>query len=240
MKKACLVSLILLAGLLGVVSCGQAPEQQAAAKPTAEMNSTFPNLPLAPSIPPPPGEVILQDNFEQPSDAWTVLDAAEVPGEEAHWRVEGGVLAQRGLTSGFDSVDAAYLVTGGGVEWSDYIVRANLYVETNDEVGLIFRVNEEGFYRFRMRSEEFDGPYSVGLDRYEGGMYTALWHEPGNGFPLRKWFTLQIEVAGDTFTISVNGQELTVVRDPVFSAGGVGVYAWAEGGAYFDDVVVTR
>jgi hypothetical protein len=91
-----------------------------------------------------------------------------------------------------------------------------------------------------MRSEEFDGRYSVGLDRQEGREYTVLWHERGNGFPVRKWFTRQIEVVGDTVAVSVNGQKRGVVQYPVFLAGGVGLYAWAEGGAYFDAVVVTR
>jgi hypothetical protein len=241
MKKAFSVSLILLMGMLGVVACGQAPQQQPPAQNQATSSSAFPDLPLAPAMPPPPGDVVLEDDFGgELSGAWRVLDTAETPGEQAYWYTEAGFLVQGGTTMEWDSVDPAYLIVNPEPEWEDYTIRANIYVETNDEVGLIFRVTEEGFYRFRMRSAEFEGPYSVGVDRYQDERYTVLWHEPGNGFPFRRWFTVQIEVVGDTFTISVDGRLLAVVQDPVFPAGGAGLYAWSEGGAYFDDVVVTR
>jgi hypothetical protein len=38
----------------------------------------------------------------------------------------------------------------------------------------------------------------------------------------------------------VDGEVIATVQDSTFAQGGVGFYAWAEGGAYFDNLVVTR
>jgi len=236
MRKSSWTLLILLVGMAGLSSCGLVAGQQAA--PQAQ---TAPTIPPAPEMASPPGEIVLQDGFAgKLSEMWAVLDAAQRPGEEARWYTQDGILAQGGTTRDRDSVESAYLVVNSGADWTDYTLQASIYVDGNDEVGLTFRVNDQGFYRFRMRSAEFDGPFQVGLDRYQDEVYTVLWHAPGGGFPSRTWFTLQVQVQGDTFTVAVDGQTLATVQDPAFSEGGVGFYAWAEGGAYFDNVVVTR
>ena len=243
MKRKSLLLLLFIVGIAGLLACGQVPEQfpnpgvPGPAGPLAG-DSRLAALPLSPWQAPPAGEVVLLDDFTGPlGETWEVMDIAQTPGERAVWRSAEGVLAQDGTELGLGSVDSAYLVTNQGADWTDYTVRANIYVESNDEVGLIFRVNEAGFYRFRMRSAEFQGPYQVGLDRYQDGRYTVLWHAAGNGYPLRTWFTLQIEVRGDTFVVSVDGRPVATVQDAAFAQGGVGFYAWAEGGAYFDNMV---
>ncbi len=229
------VLVLILVGLVGLLACGQVPEQ---AQPDSVPGEA--PLPQAPLLPPLQGETLVQEDFSAGTQAdWAVLDTAQTPGEQAYWYVSDGVLVQGGTTMERDSVDPAYFVVGGS-DWSDYTVRAALYVETNNEVGLIFRVNDQGFYRFRIRSAVFDGPFNMGLDRYQADRYEVLWHDFGQGFPLEQWFTLQIEVRGNTFTVLMDGQVVAVVQDPTFPTGGVGLYAWSEGGAYFDNVTVTR
>lgn len=234
MKKIMLL-LLLGVGIVGLLSCTLPPAGQATV-PTP--NST--TIPLAPLLAPPPGEIVFQDDFSTPLDTvWTLLDIEETPGQKALWYTQDGILAQGGTNLG-DSVEPAYLMAQGGADWTDYIVQVNIYVDTNDEVGLIFRASEAGFYRFRLRSEAFQAPYTAGLDRYQGQHYEVLWHTAGLGFPIRKWFTLRIEVQGDTFTISLDGKAVATVQDATFPRGGIGFYAWAEGGVYFDNLVVTR
>lgn len=246
MKKSSLLLLVFALGIAGLLACGQVPEQFPNAGGSGQAGSTagdsrLPALPLAPWQAPPAGEVILLEDFSGTlGSTWAVMDIAQTPGERAVWISADGVLAQGGTELGMGSVDSAYLVTSLGADWTDYTVRANIYVDTNDEVGLVFRVSEAGFYRFRMRSSQFPGPYQVGLDRYQDGRYTVLWHAAGNGYPPRTWFTLQVEVRGDTFTVFVDGRPVATVQDAALARGGVGFYAWAEGGAYFDNMVVVR
>jgi hypothetical protein len=242
MKRGAWLLLLLVLGAVGLLACGQVPVSPlpGAVDPTPGP-SPLPGLPLAPLAAPPTGTVVLQEDFAGPLAAtWSVLDIAETPGQKAVWYSDQGVLVQGGTDTGMGAVDSAYMIVDPQAAWTDYIVRANLYVDTNDEAGLIFRVNDAGFYRFRMRSAEFEGPYQVGLDRYQDRRYTVLWHAPGHGFPPRQWITVQIVVRGDTFTVSVDGEVIATVQDSTFAQGGVGFYAWAEGGAYFDNLVVTR
>ena len=246
MKRELLLLLLFMLGTVGLFACGEIPEPLPSTGGSGQVNPTLgpsplPTIPPAPREAPPAGEVILQDDFgSQIAATWAVLDIAQTPGERAYWYSADGILLQGGTDLGMDSVDSAYLVTNTGVDWTDYTVRAQVYVVSNDEVGLIFRVNDGGFYRFRMRSDRFEGPYQVGLDRYQDKRYTVLWHAAGDGFPFEKWFSLQVEAQGDTFTISVDGRVITTIQDASFAKGGVGFYAWAEGGAYFDNMVVTR
>ncbi|MGC8872944.1 MAG: family 16 glycoside hydrolase [Chloroflexia bacterium] len=233
-KRAWLFPLLAL-GVIGLLACGQSAE------PLPLQGTPQSSIPPAPAVAAPAGEILVQDAFSGPlSEVWAVLDTVERPGERAEWHTQDDMLVQGGTTLGHTSPDAAYLVVQSGGEWSDYILRVAVYVESNDEVGVVFRVNDDGFYRFRMRSADFDGPYHVGLDRFQDGRYTVLWHEAGNGFPIRQWFTLEVEARGDRFRISVDGRLLTEVQDSAFVRGSIGLYAWAEGGAYFDNLVVTR
>jgi hypothetical protein len=226
---------LLALGVVGLLGCGQV------VAPLALQGNPQSPLPPAPAVAAPAGEILVQDGFSGPlTEIWSVLDTVGRPGEQAEWYTREGVLAQEGTTLGHTSPDAAYLVIRSGADWDDYTLRVAVYVESNDEVGVIFRVSEEGFYRFRMRSAQFDGPYQVGLDRFQDGRYTVLWHEPGNGFPMRQWFVLEVAVRGDRFTVSVDGRPLTTVQDRTFLRGSIGLYAWAEGGAYFDNLVVAR
>lgn len=233
-KRAWLFPLLAL-GAIGLLACGMSAE------PPALQGDPQSAIPPAPAVAAPAGEILVQDAFAGPlSEVWGVLDTVGRPGEQAEWHTQDGILAQGGTTLGHTTPDAAYLIVRSGSDWSDYVLRVAVYVESNDEVGVIFRVSDDGFYRFRMRSAEFDGPYQVGLDRFQDGRYTVLWHEAGKGFPIRQWFILEVEVRGDRFQISVDGQPLTTIQDSTFARGGIGLYAWAEGGAYFDNLVVTR
>ncbi len=222
-------------GMVGLLSC-TLPSAGQSTVPTSGPTT----IPLAPILAPPPGEIVLQDDFSAPlGTIWALLDVEETPGQKALWYTQDGLLVQGGTNLG-DSVEPAYLMVQGGTDWTDYTVQVNIYVDTNDEVGLIFRASEAGFYRFRLRSEAFQAPYTAGLDRYQEQRYEVLWHTSGLGFPIRKWFTLRLEVRGDTFTISLDGKPVATVQDAAFPRGGIGFYAWAEGGVYFDNLVVTR
>lgn len=234
MKKVLLL-LWLGVGMVGLLSCAL-PSAGQSTVPTSGPTT----IPLAPILAPPPGEIVLQDDFSAPlGTIWSLLDVEETPGQKALWYTQDGLLVQGGTNLG-GSVESAYLMVQGGADWTDYAVQVNIYVDTNDEVGLIFRANEAGFYRFRLRSEAFQAPYTAGLDRYREQHYEVLWHTSGLGFPIRKWFTLRLEVRGDTFTVSLDGKPVVTVQDTAFPRGSIGFYAWAEGGVYFDNLVVTR
>ncbi len=246
MKQRWILLALFTVGLVGLLSCGQIPNEPASlAGPAGPRlgDSTSAQIPQAPEFPLPEGAVLLQDSFEDAgiqSSTWAASDLSLEPGEMPQWQTANGVMAQEGTNLQAQSPNSAFTFSQAGADWTDYTVRAQFYVTTNEEVGLAFRAGSEGFYRFRIRPSTFDGPYQVGLDRYQDGKYTVLWHQEKGGFIEQQWFTVEITAKGTTITVLVDGRPVTTVEDSSLTHGGVGLYTRAEGGAYIDNLVVTR
>ncbi len=244
MKKNWLLLVVLALGMLGLFACGQPPSPQGpgSTEPTAGASPSS-LIPRAPDLAPPAGTVLLQDGFDNAEtlgSTWSSLDISFEPGETSLWTVADGALGQGGTNLRPDSPNSAFLTTLSGADWTDYTARVSFYVEDNEEVGLAVRVSDSGFYRFRMRSAAFDGPYQLGLDLYQSGHYTVLWHGAKGGFPEKQWFTIEMSVKGTTLTVSVDGQVVTTVEDATLARGGIALYARAEGGVFFDNAIVAH
>ncbi|MFV9503387.1 MAG: family 16 glycoside hydrolase, partial [Oscillochloridaceae bacterium umkhey_bin13] len=62
---------------------------------------------------------------------------------------------------------------------------------------------------------------------------------PGPGFEERTWNVLQLEVVGNTITVTLNGQVVIEAEDAApLTSGKAGIYTRAIGGIFFDDVSV--
>jgi hypothetical protein len=130
-------------------------------------------------------------------------------------------------------------LVGGDLAWRDYSVSAASYVSNNDEVGVVARASEAGYYAFKLLPKG-QKPAML-LLRYDAlkGTYTTLAKTDTGGFAPRQWYTLRLQVQGSKLTAYLDGKEVLSAQDATLAAGRAGVAAYAEGGLEFDNLTVT-
>jgi hypothetical protein len=203
--------------------------------PPTETPTPFPtrDAPPTPDMRPALGEMLLSDNFNDPS-VWNLTDIAS--GSSA---VTNNVLGIALLAP-----KAYVAATRNDVYLTDYYLEVTANPSLcmdSDTYGLILRAESTSdFYRLALSC---DG--QVRLDRIRGG--TAASPLPWTfsaAVPQAVPATVQIGVhaAGDELHIFIGGQFQATVRDPYFSGGTIGVFARAAGdnavSVTFEDMVV--
>lgn len=208
------------------------------------------DLPPEPTIAPVPASaqqpntapVLLESTFENASAQaqWTALDLDTIPlgGESPRWKVREGRIYQYG--SG-ELATPAFIKTAavsGDEAWTDYTLTAKAYPIQNDEIGLLFRVKGNTYYRFRMLRELYSDPRMV-LEKVIDGTVTQLATANHAGFRDHTWYVLKAQVVGSSITVEVNGKAVLSATDTSIPAGKIGVYGIATGDLFYDDVTVT-
>ena len=245
-----LVPLLSVLAALGLASCGANPPAQAeSAAQTGVVLPTPPPMPTArpqpptPTLPPAPvasaGTALFADDFAPGSSLqkWSVIDAAyALPGPSV-WKLQNGRLVPYSDAQDLPAMYATALVTGDPA-WNDYRVSAAGYVTANDEVGVVARASDAGYYVFKLLPAA-QKP-NVVLARYDAakGTFAALASGQASGFKLGQWYTLALKVEGDRLVGTVDGKEVLTARDATLKAGRAGVAAYAEAGLEFDNFVV--
>ncbi|GIX06243.1 MAG: hypothetical protein KatS3mg115_0646 [Candidatus Poribacteria bacterium] len=125
-------------------------------------------------------------------------------------------------------------------EWTDYRVSAEMYHMDNDYAGLFVRyVDELNYIRAWVKQEEADlgGAMAFSIDKQIDGKWTMFFKTGGPGVggdgitgtpvpkevkqvPQRVWFTMTVEVLGDTVTLFIDGVKVASVSDSDFAPGG--------------------
>jgi hypothetical protein len=248
-----LYSLIALLGALVLAGCGANPAAQAepappggivlptpAPMPTSLPQPPTPTPPPAPAAIPAPaaGPTLLAADFTSTDlGKWSVIDAGiALPGPSV-WKVQNGHLIPYSDAQDLPSMYTTALV-GGDPSWRDYSVSAAGYVSNNDEVGVVARASDAGYYVFKLFPK--GQKPGMALLRYDAAReaFTELASAESGGFAPRVWTTLRLTVRGETLTASVDGQEVLSARDATLASGRAGVAAYAEGGLEFDNLAV--
>jgi hypothetical protein len=243
----------LVALLLGALAgCGANPAAQAGPAPQTGMvlptpppMPTFPPQPSTPTPPPAPapakpaGATLLAADFAGDTDLgkWTVIDAGiALPGPSV-WKVANGHLIPYSDAQDLPSLYTTALV-GGDPSWRDYSVSAAGYVSNNDELGVVARASDKGYYVFKLFPQ--GQKPGMALLRYDAAReaFTELASAESGGFAPRVWTTLRLTVRGETLTASVDGQDVLTARDTTLAAGRAGVAAYAARGVEFDNLTV--
>lgn len=100
--------------------------------------------------------------------------------------------------------------------------------------GIAFRYRDaENHYRFRLTSG------GAALDRIAQGVKTTLWSD-SNPNSTNTWYTLEVVMAGNSFTLKSNGATLTTRTDNSFAMGGLAIISLNSALLYCDDVAVTE
>lgn len=243
----------ILGATLTLIGCSADPQAQAQPATIDDILPTPLPMPTAipqtdPIIPPAPEEsaqlanasTVFQTDFAQSFDPsqWQVIDAAEVLRAPSVWEAHDGRLMQQGDSDGIPSMYATALVTGEA-EWSDYEVSVAAYPTNNDEIGVVARASDEGYYVFRMLPTTSEQPAYV-LSRYSAkdGIFEDLVTSDGVGFEASQWYTLRIRVQENTIQAFVDDQLVVETQDTTLTNGQAGVYGYAQGGLQFDNFVI--
>jgi hypothetical protein len=249
-RTCALVALLL--GALGLGACGANPTVQAEpAPPGGVVLPTPPPMPTSPPQPPtptaPPAPAAAQPSADAPLLAadfaspdlgrWTVIDAGiALPGPSV-WKVQDGRLIPYSDAQDLPSMYTTALV-GGDVAWRDYSVSAAAYASNNDELGVVARAGDAGYYIFKLFPQGQQP--GMALLRYDATReaFSTLASADAGGFASRTWTTLRLTVQGETLTASVDGREVLTARDATLASGRAGVAGYAAGGLEFDNLTV--
>ncbi len=129
---------------------------------------------------------------------------------------------------------------------NDYVINVDLArITKGNGYGIFFR--DSGGAKFNGYSFQYDPGYGRGafiirkwINGHELSMPIARVDAP-RGYD---WYgadrKVQVEVRGDTFTASIDGQPVVQVRDSSFTSGGIGFRSWDSTSACFDNLSVRR
>lgn len=251
LQRVC--GIAILGSTLTLIGCSADPQAQAQPATIDDILPTPLPMPTAipqaePIIPPAPEQsiqlaeasTVFQTDFAQAIDPakWQVIDTAEVLRAPSVWDVDDGRLVQGGDSDGIPSLYATALVTGES-EWSDYEVSVAAYPTNNDEIGVVARSNDQGYYVFRVLPTTSERSAYI-LSRYSvaDGTFEDLATSEGVGFEANQWYTLHMRVQGDIIQAFLDDQLVVETQDTVLTNGQAGVYGYAQGGLQFDNFVI--
>ncbi len=248
--------LALIALLLGAVvlaGCGSSPQAQAEPGTISDILPPPPPMPEgptpAPTPAPPPAPAdglqaaaapLLAADFASSSQTtgWSVIDAADVIQFPSVWQVQDGRLAQVSDGNDLPGNYATALVAGQSA-WADYRVSAAAFPTANDELGVVARATDAGYYVLRLLPASSAGPRAV-LARYDAAStrFVTLASAEHAGFATERWVRLELRVTGGQLVGLVDGREVLSAQDATLTSGRAGVYGYAQGGLVFDNLTV--
>jgi hypothetical protein len=249
-RTCALVALLL--GALGLGACGANPAVQAEpAPPGGVVLPTPPPMPATTPLPPtqaPPaapaavapaaGDALAAADFAATDlGRWSVMDAADALIGPSVWKAQNGRLSPVTDAQDLPSQYGSALLTGDA-NWRDYSVSAAAYVNLNDEIGVVARASERGYYVFKLLPA--GRKPAMLLARYEivNHQFVPLATAETGGFETQRWYTLRLEVKGDRLTAYVDGTPVLEAQDSGYTQGRAGVYGYPEGGLEFDNFAV--
>ncbi len=187
-----------------------------------------------------PSDTLLFEDFSDGDfNGWTISD----PGDRlapSDWQVVGGVLTQSSNILGNPTATESLIKLGtfavydAGSGWTDY--RAQLTIESadDDEIGLMFRVQDGlNFYRFSWNASH---NYQR-LVKSVGGVFTLL-GENATAYVTGTQYQLEVVVDGPSIEVSIDGTVVFSVTDSDVPGGSIGLSSWANMGSLFSGIVV--
>lgn len=169
---------------------------------------------------------------------WTIVDQGRWFGP-SRWSALGGELTQASNVCGIGGPGAiarlgTFALYRDGDAWTDYDLTLTLRSQDNDDLGVLFRVQDtRTYYRFSWNRQD---RYRR-LVRCQDGQFTELARD---AVPYEKGREYQVSITahGPLLEVRVDGQEVFSVVDTALSRGTIGLYSCANQGSLFDDIVV--
>jgi hypothetical protein len=185
-------------------------------------------------------QTLLRTDFSNDADIanWKVVDGYDALSGPSIWKITGGRLEQVSDPDGSPGQYQTALITGNA-SWKDYQVSVNAFNTGNDEIGLAFRANKQGYYVFRLLpSASSTANYLISRFDASAVTFTKIAQAKGKGFETDRWYQLSVKVQGDHIQAFVDGQPVLEAHDSTLAQGGAGVYGFAQGNLTFDNFSV--
>jgi hypothetical protein len=187
-----------------------------------------------------PNAVTFQDSFDNRLlTGWTITDDTKVQGP-SNWSVmENGVVRQASNIAGGSSGNEAFdnpgtYMTAGNPGWKNYEFTSRFKTTDTGPIGVMFRYTDgNNYYRFSVDNKR-------GVQRLVkkvNGKYTKL-AEIKTMTTIDQWHDVKVRVIGSNIQISLDGKVIMTKEDPSLPSGMIGLYAWGNKAAFFDDVKV--
>ena len=182
-------------------------------------------------------DFVLDEHFASDTGRWTFIDQG-TPGGPSTWTFGGSELRQTsGIEDGSaptDLVKAGTLALTGDRDWINYRASFRLRSDADGSIGVLVRyADPDHWCRFSM--DRRDGYRR--LVKNEDGVLSLLWSD-AVAYEIGREYILTIDCIDDRITGYVNGVRLFSVEDATIRSGGIGLYAWRNGGARFAEVRV--
>ncbi len=185
-------------------------------------------------------ERLLHETFDAGSATqWTIVDqgTTSAPSRWAPWA--GHFVQFTGISDGRPRSELAKLGTlavTGDPQWSDIVLRTRVLSLDDDSIGLVFRYRSPNdHYRFQWDTKASHRR----LVKVTNGTWTLLHEDRFKQYPYR-WCDVVVTMRGSHLHVAVDGQTFCDLVDPDHADGRIGLYAWSNEGALFDDVIVER
>jgi hypothetical protein len=188
--------------------------------------------------------ILLSDDFADGLlDGWTVVDdgASEAP---SLWRERSGHLIQASNINGpggysYDHRKGTHVYWNdpAALDWSNCTFSVSFNSQDDDGVGVLFRYqNRSNYYKVELDSSKRFRK----LFKLVNGVETTLATEY-NGYSVGTNYVLRVEMTNSEFLVLLNGNVLfgRTITDNALQTGTVGLYTWADAGAFFDNLKVT-
>ena len=195
--------------------------------------------------------VLFLETFDDTDlSGWTITDDPEPRQGPSDWKVRGGELLQQSNIWSYDP-PAEFIyhmgthITAGNSEWTDYSMNVILRSSDNDGIGLLFHYQDPGnYYRILLmndagNSASVNSPIQRIQKIVNGEPQTLLQNIVAEAYP-SGYFALSVDVRGDSIRAYLDGSLLGEVTDNQFESGKVGLMSYANTGAVFDSVLVSK
>lgn len=181
---------------------------------------------------------------------WIIRDDPQPRSGPSNWRVLRQELHQTSNIWSYDPPAEFIYHLGthaatGDAQWDDYTINAVLRSTDNDGIGLLFRYQDaSNYYRILLMNDPVNagsaGAPIQRIQRFVNGQPTTLHQNIVDEAYPTGYFSLTADVRGDTISAYLNGLLIGRVVDNTYATGRIGVFTYANTGAVFDDILVTR
>lgn len=199
-------------------------------------------VPPAPDLPAITHPVLFSTDFSTTNQsAWAQFGAYNPPDVgPSRWEVRNGILEQTGVASEEGtSEDALFLTKESG--FSDTTLEADVYQSGGETLGVVLRYSDTGYYLLKLYPKQPNAASKARLvkvtrDKGETEIgASANW----SGFTPRTWYRITLTAKGSSLTAQIDGQQIISITDASLGQGRLGLYAYADGRAKFDNVRVS-
>lgn len=201
-------------------------------------NNTIPPAPTLTSTEKP---VLFSTDFSSADlCAWVPAAGYNPPGSNAaSWSVEDGVLHQSGAIGDEDVSPDALLLTKR-TDFTDVSLETYIYPTGGESIGTVLRWSAQGYYAVRLYLAVPNGqPKAELLEITPTGGKVLAQSSSWPGFTTKDWTLLKFSAQGSLLTVEIDGQKVMEANDSNLTSGSIGLYSYADGTAYFDNLRAT-